>query len=54
MMDTGDRTHIVVFLAACLVYCPLAFGLFALRASIDLAAKRVLKALEVVTESRSA
>ena len=46
VMDFDDKTHLVIFLAACLVYGPLAFGLFALRAYIDLSAQRILRAME--------
>ncbi len=41
-IDWGDRTHLVVFLCACLVYAPLTMGLYALRHHIDLATQRVL------------
>jgi hypothetical protein len=30
--DFGDRTQLLIFLCACLVYAPLALGMFALRA----------------------
>ncbi len=49
-MDFDDTTHLLIFLCACLVYCPLAFGLFALRAFIDMSAERVLRAIELLGE----
>ena len=46
VIDWSERTHLLVFFCACLVYGPLALGLFALRAYLDLCTQRVLKALE--------
>ncbi len=46
--DFGDLTHRLIFFCAVLVYAPLAFGLFALRAYIDLSVQRILKAVELV------
>ena len=45
-IDFGNRTQLVVFLCCCLVYGPLALGLFALRAYIDMVAQRILRAVE--------
>ncbi len=45
--DFGDRTHLLIFLCACLVYAPLALGMFALRAFIDHSVERIVKAIEV-------
>ena len=46
VIDLGDVTHLLIFLCACLVYAPLAFGMFALRAYMDVSTLRVLTALE--------
>lgn len=50
LIDFSDRTHLVVFLCACLVYGTLAFGLFALRAHIDAATLRTLHAIGLLAE----
>ena len=46
-INVDDRTHLLIFFCSCLVYGPLALGLFALRAYVDLSAQRVLKAVEL-------
>ena len=50
VIDFGNPTHLVVFLCACLVYGPLAFGLFALRSHIDVSTRRVLMGLQFGSE----
>jgi RNA polymerase sigma-70 factor, ECF subfamily len=44
-IDWGDPTHRVIFLSACLVYAPLAFGLVSLHGALDGASRRVLAGL---------
>ena len=46
-LDWSDSTHVVIFLCACLVYAPLAFGLVALRAWLEGANRRVLAAIQL-------
>lgn len=45
VIDVNDTTHWLIFLCACLVYGPIAFGMVALRSYLDLSTKRVLTAL---------
>ena len=45
IIDVKDTTHWLIFLCACLVYGPIAFGMVALRSYIDVSTKRVLTAL---------
>ncbi len=45
--DFSDRTQLLILLCACLVYAPLALGMFALRAFIDQSVERIVKAIEV-------
>ncbi len=42
VIDWNDPTHLLIFLCACLVYGPIAFGMFALRSYIDVSTQRVL------------
>lgn len=49
-MDWSDSTHVVVFLCACLVYAPLAFGLVSLRAWLEGSNQRILTALRYGSE----
>jgi hypothetical protein len=51
--DFGDRTQLLIFLCACLVYAPLALGMFALRAFIDHSVQRIVKAIEVTDPARA-
>ena len=51
LIDFSDRLHLLVFICACLVYAPLAFGLFSLKAYIDLSTQRVLQAVELGTDA---
>ena len=46
-MQVSNRTHLLIFFCTCLIYGPLALGLFALRAYIDLSTQRVLRAVEL-------
>ena len=46
VIDINSSTHWLIFLCACLVYGPIAFGMVALRAYMDLSTKRVLSALK--------
>ena len=50
LIDIKDRLQLLVFFCACLVYGTLAFGLFALKAYIDMSTLRVLRAVELVSE----
>jgi len=49
-IDWGDATHVVVFLSACLVYAPLAFGLISLHSALDAATQRVLTGIRFGAE----
>ena len=49
--DFGDRTQLLIFLCACLVYAPLALGLFALRAFIDHSVERIVRAVELLGQA---
>ncbi len=51
--DFSDRTQLLIFLCACLVYAPLALGMFALRAFIDHSVQRIVTAIEVSGPARS-
>ena len=51
--DFGDRTQLLIFLCACLVYAPLALGMFALRAFIDHSVGRIVRALELAGPARA-
>lgn len=51
--DFSDRTQLLIFLCACLVYAPLALGMFALRAFIDHSVQRIVTAIEVTGPGRS-
>jgi hypothetical protein len=46
VIDINSSTHWLIFLCACLVYGPIAFGMVALRAYMDLSTKKVLTALQ--------
>ena len=46
VIDINNTTHWLIFLCACLVYGPIAFGMVALRSYLDLSTKRVLTALQ--------
>lgn len=46
--DFGDPLHRLVFLAACLVYGTLGFGLIALGAHVNTGNQRILKAIEAL------
>jgi hypothetical protein len=46
VIDVSDTTHWLIFLCACLVYGPIAFGMVALRSYLDLSTKKVLTALQ--------
>jgi hypothetical protein len=50
IIDWGDATHLVVFLCACLVYAPLAFGLVSLHSALDAATQRVLAGIRFGVE----
>ena len=52
LMDFGETLHLLVFLCACLVYAPLAFGLFSLKAWIDLSTNRIIQAIDIVDSER--
>jgi hypothetical protein len=52
VIDVNDTTHWLIFLCACLVYGPIAFGMVALRSYLDLSTKRVLTALQFGPGSR--
>ena len=47
LMDFKDRTHVLILLAAVMVYTLLAIGMFALGAHVSLAAARVLRSVEL-------
>ena len=49
-IDWRDTTHLVVFLCACLVYAPLAFGLISLHSALDAATQRVLTGIRFGAE----
>jgi hypothetical protein len=42
VIDWSDSTHLLIFLCACLVYAPLAFGMVSLHSALDGATKRML------------
>ena len=46
VLDWGDPTHLLIFLCACLVYGPIAFGMFALRSYLDVSTQRVLTGIQ--------
>jgi len=46
VIDVNNATHWLIFLCACLVYGPIAFGMIALRSYLDLSTKKVLTALQ--------
>ena len=47
LIDFSDTLHLLIFFCATLVYAPLALGLAALKAYIDLSTQRVLHAVEL-------
>ena len=52
LADWGDRLHQLIFIAACLVYGTLAFGLFSLGAHVQACTHRVLQAVELLNGKR--
>ncbi|MFT4538934.1 MAG: hypothetical protein ACI841_003914 [Planctomycetota bacterium] len=48
--DWTDAMHRLIFFCACLVYCPLVFGLITLRAYIDYSTQRILRAVSLGLE----
>ena len=50
VMDTGDRTHLLVFIMAMLAYTTLALGLIVLGARSSAESMRVLHALQLLDE----
>ncbi len=53
MIDPSSRTHKLIFLCSCLVYCPLVLGLLALRSYIDFTGQRILAAVDRVIRDES-
>lgn len=51
LTDFSNRVHLLIFLAACMVYAPLVCGLAALWAHADRNTQRILKALELLAEA---
>jgi len=47
LMDFRERAHVLILLAAVMVYSILAVGLFALGAHVNLAAARILRSVEL-------
>lgn len=46
VIDFNETTHLLIFLCACLVYAPIAFGMFALRYHLDMSTQRVLLGIQ--------
>lgn len=44
--DFSNKTHLLIFLCACMVYCPLIFGLLSIKAALRESTGRLLQGLE--------
>lgn len=51
--DWSDRLHVLVFLAACLVYLTLGVAMFALWAHMNVCTQRVLRGIEIAANGDS-
>lgn len=51
LTDFSNRVHLLVFLAACVVYAPLVCGLGALWAHSNRNTQRILKAIDLLADS---
>lgn len=48
LMDFSDRLHVLVLIAACLIYVTLSICVIALGAYIQMSTQRILKGLELI------
>jgi hypothetical protein len=53
LADFSNRLHLLVFVAAMLVYCTIAIGLLALGAHSSVCTQRVLQAIEIASRQRT-